>query len=92
MFIYAGYENGGDVMMSENKNGEWQSPKTIDLKVNTKKKETTFTVSPSGKETYFVSEGGDENKGGKDIYVITQKSEKGWNKPVNMGDAVNTRL
>ncbi len=90
MYIYAGYENGGDIMMSEVRNGEWQNPKSINLKINTKKKETTFTVSPSGKEIYFVSEGGDDNLGGKDIYLITQKSEKGWNKPMNMGDAVNT--
>ena len=29
LYIYAGYENGGDIMMSVNKKGEWKTPEPV---------------------------------------------------------------
>lgn len=91
LYLYAGYENGGDIMMSKMKKGQWGPPKRIPYKINTSKKETSFSISPSGNEICFVSEGGKPNLGGKDIFIITRNSKGKWSGPVNAGVGINTQ-
>ena len=90
LYIYAGYENGGDIMVSVNKKGQWQTPKKLPYKINGKGSETSFTFSPSGNEIYFVTDKGKGNIGGKDIYFIKKLSERKWSKPQNAGPVINT--
>jgi outer membrane protein OmpA-like peptidoglycan-associated protein len=90
MFIYAGYENGGDIMQAVKTKGEWGPPRKIDYKINTSKKETSFAISPGGSEICFVSEAGKPNLGGKDIFMIRQKPDGRWSDPENMGVGINT--
>jgi outer membrane protein OmpA-like peptidoglycan-associated protein/tetratricopeptide (TPR) repeat protein len=90
LYIYAGYENGGDIKMSVSKKGKWRSPVTIPYRINTGGSETSFTFSPSGNEIYFVTDKGKKSIGGKDIYFIKKLSERKWSKPQNAGPAVNT--
>jgi len=90
LFIYAGYENGGDIMVSERKRGKWRSPSAIPFKINTKGSETSFTFSPSGDEIWFVTDNGKDALGGKDIYYISKLNDRKWSKPVNAGPAINT--
>jgi outer membrane protein OmpA-like peptidoglycan-associated protein len=90
LYIYAGYENGGDVKMSEFKKGEWRTPGPIPFGINSRGSETSFTFSPSGNEIYYVTDKGKDNIGGKDIYFIKKLSDRKWSKPQNAGPEINT--
>jgi len=90
LFIYAGYENGGDIMMAVKKNGVWKTPEQPPYPINTSGSETSFCLSPSGNEIYFVTDNGKDNIGGKDICFIKRISERKWSKPQNLGNKVNT--
>jgi outer membrane protein OmpA-like peptidoglycan-associated protein/tetratricopeptide (TPR) repeat protein len=90
LFIYAGYENGGDIKMSVNKKGIWRTPESIPYEINSGGSETSFTFSPSGNEIYYVTDNGKGSFGGKDIYFIKKMSERKWSKPQNAGSVINS--
>jgi Tol biopolymer transport system component len=90
LYIYAGYQNEGDIKMSVRKKDKWNSPQEIPFPVNSSDAETSFTMSPTGQEIYFVSQGGKENHGGRDIFYITKLKGRRWSKPKNAGDIINT--
>ena len=90
LYIYAGYENGGDIKMSEAKKGAWKTPKSVPFKINSSGSETSFSFSPSGNEIYFVTDKGKDNLGGKDIYYIKKLNERKWSKPENAGPIINS--
>ncbi|MCX6334115.1 MAG: OmpA family protein [Bacteroidia bacterium] len=90
LYIYAGYENGGDIRVSEKKNGKWKTPVAVSFNINSGGTETSMTFSPIGKEVWFVSDHGKEGLGGKDIYMIKKLDEKKWSKPVNAGPMINS--
>ncbi len=91
LYIYTGYENEGDIMISEKKKGKWKAPASLPFKVNTGGSETSFTFSPSGKEIWFVSDRGKNGLGGKDIYYAQKVTDRKWSKPVNAGPMINTQ-
>jgi outer membrane protein OmpA-like peptidoglycan-associated protein len=90
LYIYSGYSNKGDIMMSVNKKGIWKSPSDIPYKINTGKSETSFTISPSGNEIYYVSDNSRNSIGGKDIFFIKKLNARKWSKPQNAGRIINT--
>jgi outer membrane protein OmpA-like peptidoglycan-associated protein/tetratricopeptide (TPR) repeat protein len=90
LYIYAGYENGGDIRVSMNKRGEWKKPEPVSFNINSSGTETSMTFSPSGQEIWFVSDHGKEGLGGKDLYFIKKLDEKKWSKPVNAGPMINS--
>jgi|WetSurMetagenome_2_1015567.scaffolds.fasta_scaffold02125_8 outer membrane protein OmpA-like peptidoglycan-associated protein len=91
LFIYAGYENGGDIKVSrKNKKREWKTPEAIPYGINTKGSETSFTITPEGNEIYFVTDNGKDSYGRKDIYFIKKLSDRKWSKPRNAGNLINT--
>lgn len=90
LYVYSGYSNKGDIMMSVNKKGVWKSPSAIPYKINTGKSETSFTISPSGNEIYYISDNSRDNIGGKDIYFIKKLNARKWSKPQNAGRIINT--
>jgi len=90
LYIYAGYEGGGDIMISENKRGEWKSPEPLSFGINSSYSETSFCISPSGDEIAFVSNRGKKGMGGKDIYFCRKTGNRKWSKPVNAGPSINT--
>src|SRR5450759_3861904 len=90
LYIYAGYENGGDIKMSVNKKGKWRTPEPVPYEINSKGSETSFCISPSGNEIYFVTDNGKDSFGGKDIYFITKLTGRKWSKPQNIGSRINT--
>jgi outer membrane protein OmpA-like peptidoglycan-associated protein/tetratricopeptide (TPR) repeat protein len=91
LFIYAGYEGDGDIMVSELKRGKWKTPVPVSFKVNSKFPESSFTMSSTGDEIAFVSDRGRKGEGGKDIYLMKKKSKRRWSKPANIGPSVNTK-
>jgi len=90
LYIYTGYANNGDIKVSLNTKGIWETPKPVTYGINTKGSETSFTFSPSGNEIYYVSDHGKDNIGGKDIYFIKKINDKKWSKPRNAGKIINT--
>ena len=90
MYVYAGYESGGDVKVSVKKKGIWKSPLQIPFSINSNGSETSFCFSSSGKEIYFVTDNGKDNLGGKDIYFIKKLTGRKWSKPKNAGSNINT--
>lgn len=90
LYIYAGYENGGDIKVSKKKKGNWKTPKPIPFKINTGGSETSFTISPRGDEVWFVTNRGKKGLGGRDIYLIRKTGEKRWSRPLNAGPSFNT--
>jgi outer membrane protein OmpA-like peptidoglycan-associated protein len=90
LFIYAGYEGNGDIMVSELKRGKWKAPVPVEFKINTKAPESSFTISRNGNEIAFVSNQGKKGLGGKDIYLMKKVNKRKWSKPVNPGTSVNT--
>ncbi len=90
LYIYAGYENGGDIMVSVQKRGKWRPPSQIPFRINTKGSETSFTFNPSGDQVWYVSDNGRESLGGKDVWYISRLNDKKWSKPVNAGPMINS--
>jgi outer membrane protein OmpA-like peptidoglycan-associated protein/tetratricopeptide (TPR) repeat protein len=90
LYIYAGYEGDGDIMVSVLKRGKWKTPVPVKFKLNSKFPESSFTMSPKGDLIAFVSDRGKKGLGGRDIYLIEQVKKRRWSKPVNIGPAVNT--
>jgi hypothetical protein len=91
LYLYAGYLNGGDIMVSElNKKGEWRLPVEVPYRINSPGSETSFVISPSGNEIYFVTDRSKDGIGGKDIFYIKKLNEKKWSKPLNAGKNINT--
>jgi len=91
LYIYAGYEGNGDIRVSEFKKGEWRSPEPESFGINSQDPETSFSISPSGKEIAFISDRGKKGAGGKDIWFIYKKDRK-WSKPVNAGVNINSNF
>jgi tetratricopeptide (TPR) repeat protein len=91
IYLYAGYENGGDILVSErNKKGEWKLPTDISFNITTSGSETSFAISPSGNEIYYVSDTYKKGEGGKDIFYLKKLTDKKWSKPLNAGALINT--
>jgi peptidoglycan-associated lipoprotein len=72
-----------------NKKGGWKKVKLISF-CNNENNYMYPSVSPDGKQLFFVADRGD-GIGGLDIYV-SKKTKKGWGKPENLGDKINTPM
>ena len=91
LYIYRGSTNGGDFFETTKSKGKWNTPKSISAPINTKYKESSLCESSDGKMIYYVSTKKDKDAiGGKDIYLIFKVDEKKWDKPISIGNAINT--
>jgi hypothetical protein len=82
-------EVAGDIYISHRKGNNWSKPEKLKGGINTPFKESHAAFSHDGKTIYFTSNrpGG---KGGMDIYSSTQNKKGEWQKPINLGDVINT--
>ena len=80
---------GGDIFISKVNNNKWKTPEPLGKPINTSYWEGGACISPDGKTIYFTSErqGG---MGRSDIWMSTKKTKTEWNKPVNLGEVINT--
>ncbi len=72
-------------------NGRWAKINELKKPVNTKSWDSHAFESADGTELYFVS----DRKGGigmLDIYKSVKNSKGNWDKPVNLGNTINTAL
>jgi len=91
LFIYAGYEGNGDIMVSELRKGIWKSPVKEKIGISSSYPETSMCISPDGNEVAFVRDAGKKGIGGKDIFIVKRVKEKKWSKPQNAGITINSR-
>ncbi len=89
MYIYAGYEGNGDVLVSEYKKGRWTKPASFKPRINSGSRETSISVTSDGNEIYFTSDR-KKGKGGRDIYSIKRIRKNKWTKPFNPGEPLNS--
>jgi len=92
LLLYRGAVRGGDIQISSYKadKGKWTRPKGVAGRLTSKDGETSACISPDGKELYYISRNSKLTRGGKDILLSRMNSKGKWNKPVNLGPAINT--
>ncbi len=92
LLIYRGNISGGDIQISTYKSekNKWIRPKRISGKLSSKDGETSATLSPDGKEIYYVSKDKELTRGGKDILISRQDVKGKWSKPQNISSLINT--
>jgi hypothetical protein len=90
LYIFSGFENGGDIKVSVLKNGRWKTPESLPFSINSIGSEIAVAFHPSGNEVYFVTSSGRDNLGEHDIYYIKKTNPRKWSKPQNCGPGINT--
>lgn len=86
---YEGSFGGGDLFYIVKKGERWTIPCNLGGSINSSKWETQANLGPDGKTLLFVASGRSDIVGASDIY-ITQLTENGWTKPLNLGKIINT--
>lgn len=78
-----------DIYISLKRNGQWTEARNIGPSINSKHWESQPTISPDGRELYFVSNrpGG---YGNMDIWKSVLTEQGTFSTPVNLGSSINT--
>ena len=90
MFLYEGRRNAGDILWSEKLTDTWSKPKFLKGKVNSIFRETSLCITRDGNTLYFISDNKKTTQGGTDMYTSERMPDGKWNKPVNMGNLLNS--
>lgn len=93
IFVYRNIEGvtkSGDIYFSKlGSTGRWSSPKPMEG-INSSYFESSACVTPDGNTVFFVSERIRGGFGNSDIWMSQKIGKNLWDKPVNLGDVVNT--
>lgn len=91
MIIYRTNENltGGDLYLSEKRNGSWGKPKKLGPQINSDFQEASACLSADATLMIFSSNrpGG---HGGKDLYRVRRLPNGEWSQPKNLGPNINS--
>ncbi|WP_306640595.1 hypothetical protein [Sanyastnella coralliicola] len=91
MILYRTNRNltGGDLYITNLKNGKWTDPKKLPNQINSDYQEASATLSPDKRMLIFSSNrpGG---YGGKDLYRVKMLPNGEWSLPRNLGPSINT--
>ncbi|MBD8491238.1 OmpA family protein [Echinicola sp. CAU 1574] len=79
-----------DLYIAYKVNGDWQKPKNMGEKVNSRYWDSQPSLSADGSILFFSSNrrGG---YGGNDIYYTMRLKSGGWSEPINVGEVINTK-
>ncbi len=94
IFIYKNDINdrasyGGEIFVTKIVNGKWKTAEPLGKPISSEAWEGGACISADGKKYFFVS----ERKGGyghSDIWMVTKKTKKEWDIPVNLGPDINS--
>lgn len=90
IYTYQDVSGAGDIYYSDFLRNQFQTLEQLSIQgINTEYWETHCTVTPDGRNIYFVSErpGG---LGGRDIYRVVKMADGRWSEPQNLGPTINT--
>jgi outer membrane protein OmpA-like peptidoglycan-associated protein len=89
MYFFRDDYGNGNLYKAEKKGYRFTEVEELDKAINSKNWESHISFTADGNTAYFAStmKGG---KGGRDIYVIEKNNKGKWDKPVNIGRAINT--
>ncbi|WP_157447087.1 OmpA family protein [Cytophaga aurantiaca] len=87
LFIYS-YLHGGDIYTTENKNGTWSTPVSLE-EINSIDFEADVFLTADGKTLYYASNHFKKN-GDLDIYYLTKNTDGTWSKPQALSSTINT--
>lgn len=96
--IYFNYSQPGvtqqsDIWKVEKKDGVWQKPVSLGLKINSPERDHMHWtgLSKDGKSLLVTSTRTDlSSRGGHDMWISHQDADGEWQEPVNLGDTINT--
>lgn len=80
---------GMDLYVSAKESGRWGPPINLGPEINTEGHEIFPSIGHDGK-LYFSSDG-QIGLGGLDIYFVTDKGNRSWSAPENMGFPINSK-
>jgi hypothetical protein len=83
-----GEKKSTDIYVVQKRGKTWGEAKALPDSINTIGRETTPFISADGRFLFFSSDG-HTGMGGMDIFV-SEKTDRGWSKPVNLGPSINT--
>ncbi len=83
-------DNGGDLFWTKYENKQWNEPEAFPKPINSKYHESSGYITNQGDSLYFVSNHPKQSIGGHDIFLSIKDSTGEWQKPVNLGDSINT--
>ncbi len=90
LFFYIDHvDDFGDLFTSVSRNGIFADPQRMDNQINSASVESACTISKNGQTMLFSSnrEGG---AGGLDLWTVRKRPNGKWDKPVNLGEEINT--
>lgn len=105
IIIFDGSTGNGDMLSSSYGQKGWSKPKPLPSTINTTSWDADAMISSDGNAFLYVSEReevldlkqeGDikgfhgSNTGNRDIFVALKSKEGIWQKPINLGDIINT--
>jgi outer membrane protein OmpA-like peptidoglycan-associated protein len=76
-------------MTQKQPDGKWGDPQNLGAPINTKFNDANASISPDGRNLYYVSTRPD-GLGGWDIWVSTKQEDGKWGDPKNLGPGINT--
>lgn len=82
-------EGNEDFYISHLVNKQWQQATPLSDKINTRLNEGAQSISPDGMYLFFTGCNREDGFGSCDLYV-SHKSGNDWDKPFNLGPAVNS--
>ena len=96
--IYFNYSQPGvtqesDIWKVEKKDGVWQKPVSLGLKINSPQRDHMHWtgLSKDGKSLVITSMRTDlGSRGGHDMWISHQDAKGEWQEPINLGDSINT--
>lgn len=83
-----GEKKSTDIYVVQKRGKTWGEASALPDSINTIGRETTPFISADGRFLFFSSDG-HTGMGGMDIFV-SEKTDRGWSKPVNLGPSINT--
>lgn len=89
IYFYKGERHNGRILTAIYKDNKWTKIKPVKGGINhLAYKETSISFDDSGTAYYVTDRRG--GYGEKDIWVATQKRDNVYNKPINLGEVINT--
>ncbi|MCU0431517.1 MAG: OmpA family protein [Cytophagaceae bacterium] len=95
LFIYRSVDGnmvskaGGDLYISTLKGNEWTLAEKLPDRINTRHWESSVSISEDGQTLFFTSNR-PSGIGGTDIFICKKLPDGSWDKPKNLGPAINT--